>query len=69
MAANADCSDSPSILSTRSNGRFFVNYTREPDGATVIAEYQRSAQPERGARGAETPCSSSSSRLPTTTAA
>ncbi len=22
------------------NGRFFVNYTREPDGATVIAEFQ-----------------------------
>src|SRR5262245_11375993 len=22
------------------NGRFFVNYTRVPDGATVIAEYQ-----------------------------
>ncbi|MDH4084145.1 MAG: PQQ-dependent sugar dehydrogenase [Nitrospira sp.] len=33
------------------NGRFFVNYTRKPDGATVIAEYQRgttstSASPE-----------------------
>ncbi len=27
------------------NGRFFVNYTRETDGATVIAEYQRSANP------------------------
>ena len=25
------------------NRRFFVNYTRQPDGATVIAEYQRSA--------------------------
>jgi hypothetical protein len=24
-----------------SNGRFFVNYTRKPDGATVIAEYAR----------------------------
>ncbi len=23
-----------------SNGRFFVNYTREPDGATVIAEFR-----------------------------
>ena len=22
-----------------SNGRFFVNYTRRPDGATVVAEY------------------------------
>ena len=27
------------------NGRFFVNYTRETDGATVIAEYARSANP------------------------
>jgi glucose/arabinose dehydrogenase len=26
------------------NRRFFVNYTRQPDGATVIAEYQASAQ-------------------------
>jgi hypothetical protein len=26
-----------------SNRRFFVNYTREPDGTTVIAEYQASA--------------------------
>lgn len=25
------------------NGRFFVNYTRKPDGATVIAEYHRGA--------------------------
>jgi glucose/arabinose dehydrogenase len=25
----------------RRNGRFFVNYTRKPDGATVIAEYHR----------------------------
>jgi glucose/arabinose dehydrogenase len=24
----------------RTNGRFFVNYTREPDGATVVAEYR-----------------------------
>jgi glucose/arabinose dehydrogenase len=23
------------------NGRFFVNYTRQPDGATVVAEYRR----------------------------
>jgi glucose/arabinose dehydrogenase len=22
------------------NGRFFVNYTRQPDGATVVAEYR-----------------------------
>ncbi len=27
------------------NGRFFVNYTRKPDGATVLAEYARSADP------------------------
>src|SRR5215831_5037470 len=26
-----------------SNGRFFVDYTRQPDGATVIAEYHVSA--------------------------
>jgi glucose/arabinose dehydrogenase len=26
------------------NGRFFVNYTRKPDGATVIAEYQRESR-------------------------
>ena len=33
------------------NGRFFVNYTREPDGATVIAEYRRSADPLVAATG------------------
>jgi glucose/arabinose dehydrogenase len=27
------------------NGRFFVDYTREPDGATVVAEYRVSADP------------------------
>src|SRR5262249_288500 len=27
----------------RENGRFFVDYTRQPDGATVIAEYRVSA--------------------------
>ena len=27
------------------NSRFFVNYTRQPDGATVIAEYHASADP------------------------
>ena len=26
------------------NGRFFVSYTRQPDGATVVAEYQRGAK-------------------------
>src|SRR5690606_28711095 len=29
------------------NGRFFVNYTRAQDGATVIAEYQVSPDPAR----------------------
>jgi len=29
----------------RTNGRFFVNYTRRPDGATVVAEYRVSADP------------------------
>lgn len=33
----------------RRNGRFFVNYTRDPDGATVIAEYHASADPDRAA--------------------
>lgn len=28
----------------RTNGRFFVNYTRKPDGATVIAEYRRESR-------------------------
>jgi cysteine-rich repeat protein len=28
-----------------SNGRFFVDYTRQPDGATVIAEYHVSGDP------------------------
>ncbi|OQW35678.1 MAG: hypothetical protein A4E19_21550 [Nitrospira sp. SG-bin1] len=27
----------------RRNGRFFVNYTRKPDGATVVSEYRRGA--------------------------
>ena len=27
------------------NGRFFVNYTRRPDGATVIAQYRRGPDP------------------------
>jgi len=29
----------------RKNGRFFVNYTRQPDGATVVAEYRRGGSP------------------------
>jgi hypothetical protein len=27
-----------------SNGRFYVNYTRQPDGATVVAEYRNGAE-------------------------
>ena len=29
------------------NGRFFVNYTRKPDGTTVVAEFQVSQNPDR----------------------
>ncbi|MXX10873.1 MAG: PQQ-dependent sugar dehydrogenase [Nitrospira sp. SB0675_bin_23] len=29
------------------NGRFFINYTRKPDGATVVAEFQVSQNPDR----------------------
>lgn len=32
-----------------SNGRFFVNYTRARDGATVIAEYHVSSDPDKAA--------------------
>jgi glucose/arabinose dehydrogenase len=34
----------------RLNGRFFVNYTRKDDGATVVAEYRRSEQADRAGR-------------------
>ena len=34
----------------RRNGRFFVNYTRKVDGATVIAEYRRSDLESRAGR-------------------
>ncbi|MGH7392247.1 MAG: PQQ-dependent sugar dehydrogenase, partial [Candidatus Rokuibacteriota bacterium] len=37
-----------------SNGRFFVNYTRQGDGATVIAEYRVSSNPNV-AQSTETP--------------
>jgi hypothetical protein len=37
------------------NGRFFVNYTRRPDGATVIAEYRVSPSDPNRASGAEQP--------------
>ena len=37
-----------------SNGRFFVDYTRKPDGATVIAEYRVSAADPSVADGGET---------------
>src|SRR4051812_13051467 len=30
----------------RTNGRFFVDYTRRPDGATVVAEYRASSDPD-----------------------
>jgi len=32
------------------NGRFFVDYTRQPDGATVVAEYRRSIDPDIASR-------------------
>lgn len=34
----------------RRNGRFFVNYTRQPDGATVVAEYRRAGGPDAASR-------------------
>lgn len=34
----------------RRNGRFFVNYTRRPDGATVVAEYRREGSPLSASR-------------------
>lgn len=34
----------------RRNGRLFVNYTRRPDGATVVAEYRRGRSPEMASR-------------------
>lgn len=37
------------------NGRFFVNYTRQPDGATVLAEYRVSATDPQVAAGDEVP--------------
>jgi hypothetical protein len=38
----------------QANRRLFVNYTRQPDGATVIAEYQASASDPNVAEPAET---------------
>ncbi|MFY9571791.1 MAG: PQQ-dependent sugar dehydrogenase, partial [Blastocatellia bacterium] len=38
----------------RTNGRFFVDYTRSPDGATVIAEYRVSAVDPNIAETSET---------------
>jgi glucose/arabinose dehydrogenase len=35
------------------NGRFFVHYTRAGDGAIVIAEYQRSANPDQASAASE----------------
>ena len=46
IAARVRCCGERGLLSIafhpqyETNGRFFVNYTREPDGATVIAEYR-----------------------------
>jgi glucose/arabinose dehydrogenase len=34
----------------RRNGRFYVNYTRRPDGATVLAEYRRAMSPNQALR-------------------
>jgi glucose/arabinose dehydrogenase len=34
----------------RRNGRFYINYTRRPDGATVLAEYRRGASPDQASR-------------------
>lgn len=34
----------------RRNGRFFVNYTRQPDGATVVAEFRRGHSPDVASR-------------------
>ena len=36
------------------NGRFFVNYTRKPDGATVVAEFQVSQNSEQALRDEQT---------------
>jgi glucose/arabinose dehydrogenase len=32
------------------NGRLFVSYTRQPDGATVVAEYRRGSNPDHADR-------------------
>ncbi len=32
------------------NGRLFVSYTRQPDGATVVAEYRRGSRPDEADR-------------------
>jgi glucose/arabinose dehydrogenase len=34
----------------RKNGRFYVNYTRTPDGATVLAEYRLGSSPRQAMR-------------------
>ena len=36
------------------NGRFFVNYTRKPDGATVVAEFQVSQNSDHALRDEQT---------------
>ena len=51
--------------------RFYVNYTRKPDGATVVAEFRRSssARVQGVARAPTARSSGSRSPTPTTTAA
>lgn len=34
----------------RRTGKFYVNYTRKPDGATVVAEYRRGPSPHQALR-------------------
>lgn len=36
------------------NGRFFVNYTRKPDGATIVAEYRVSQNPDHALHNEKT---------------
>ena len=36
------------------NGRFFVNYTRKPDGATIVAEFHVSQDPDRALHNEKT---------------
>ena len=51
------------------NGRFFVNYTRKADGATVISEFRVSANPNVAPAGTSGGSSRYCSHLPTIMAA